>query len=394
LLLLGEGTQSERENMNASDACEYFRQTFHGDPDVIGSAPGRVNLIGEHTDYNGGQVLPIAIDRRTYVAVRARPGASASKIVSDREPTTAEFDVRRVAPSANWWDYMTGVCVAMESAGSRLPQFEAIVQSDVPVGSGLSSSAALEVATAVALGQIAGDKDLKKLALLSWHVETQFVGVACGVMDQFASALCLEGRALHLWCDTLETEQVTMPDAVLIFDTASPRSLRASEFNQRRAECEEALALLRRSRPSLSSLAAATTDEIRHAHLPRTINKRALHVVEENERVERVVTQLMQTHTVPGELLYQSHESLRDNYECSTPELDWFVDTVRGKKGVTGARLTGAGWGGCAIAVGDLDALTSAAGDLSSKYEDRFGRKPKTWLTRAGSGARIEVLGS
>jgi galactokinase len=380
--------------MNASDAREYFRQTFHGEPDIVGSAPGRVNLIGEHTDYNGGQVLPIAIDRRTYVALRARPHASTSKIVSNRESTTAEFDVRRVAASAHWWDYMTGVCSAMEAAGSRLPQFEAIVQSDVPIGSGLSSSAALEVATAVALGRITGDDDLKKLALLSWHVETQFVGVACGVMDQFASALCLEGYALHLWCDTLETEQVTMPDAVLIFDTASPRALRASEFNQRRAECEEALALLRRSRPSLLNLAAATTDEIHRAHLPPTINKRALHVVEENERVEKVVTQLMQAHTVPGEVLYQSHESLRDNYECSTPELDWFVDAVRGRTGITGARLTGAGWGGCAIAVGGLDALTVAASDLSPQYESRFGRKPRTWLTRAGSGARIEELES
>ena len=354
-----------------------------------------MNIIGEHTDYNGGQVLPIAIDRRTFVAVRARPDASLSRIVSHQESTVAEFDVRRVAASGKWWDYMTGVCAAMESAGARLPQFEAAVQSDVPMGSGLSSSAALEVATAVSLARIVSEPpDMRKLALLSWHVETQFVGVASGVMDQFASALCLEGHALHLWCDTLETEQVTMPDAVLIFDTASPRELRASQFNQRRAECEEALAVLRRSRPSLVHLAAASLDEVRLADLSPRIRKRAVHVVEENARVEELVMQLMQTHTVAGELLYQSHESLRDNYECSTPELDWFVDTVRGKPGVTGARLTGAGWGGCAIAVGDLDALAAAADDLSSQYEARFGRKPGTWLTRAGSGARIEDLAS
>ncbi|MDQ6770392.1 MAG: galactokinase [Gemmatimonadota bacterium] len=381
--------------MNSSDARDYFRQIFDAEPDIIGSAPGRVNLIGEHTDYNGGQVLPIAIDRRTYVALRARPQASVSKIVSDRESTRAEFDVRRVATSGNWWDYMTGVCAAMEVAGTRFSQFEAIVRSDVPVGSGLSSSAALEVATAIALAEVADEvQDLKKLALLSWDVETQFVGVASGVMDQFASALSLEGHALHLWCDTLETEQVTMPDAVLIFDTVSPRSLRASQFNTRRAECEEALATIRRSHPSLSNLAAATMDEIRRAHLPSSINKRAVHVVEENARVENVVTQLMQTGAVPGELLYQSHESLRDNYECSTPELDWFVDAVRGRPGVTGARLTGAGWGGCAIAVGELEALASAASDISPEYQRRFGRAPRTWLTRAASGARIEDIQS
>jgi galactokinase len=381
--------------MNASDARNYFREVFGGDPDIIGSAPGRVNIIGEHTDYNGGQVLPIAIDRRSYVAVRARPDATLSRIMSHREPTVAEFDVRRLAASGSWWDYMTGVCVAMETGGARLPQFEAIVLTDVPVGSGLSSSAALEVATAVSLGQIVSESpDMRKVALLAWHVETQFVGVASGVMDQFASALCLEGHALHLWCDTLETEQVTMPDAVLIFDTASPRELRASQFNRRRAECEEALAVLRRSRPSLLHLAAASLEEVHRADLSPRVRKRAVHVVEENARVEKLVMQLMQTRTVAGELLYQSHESLRDNYECSTPELDWFVDTVRGKPGVTGARLTGAGWGGCAIAVGDLDALAGAADDLSSAYEARFGRRPGTWLTRAGSGARIEDLES
>ena len=381
--------------MNADHARDYFRRVFGGDPDIIGSAPGRVNLIGEHTDYNGGQVLPIAIDRRTYVAIRVRPDANVSRIVSDHESTSGEFDVRQVAASGKWWDYMTGVCALMQSAGTRVPQFEAVVRSDVPMGAGLSSSAALEVATAVSLGRIVDEPmDMRKLALLSWGVETQFVGVASGVMDQFASALCLEGHALHLWCDTLETEQVTMRDAVLIFDTASPRELRASQFNERRAECEAALAVLRRLRPSLLHLAAANLDEVRHADLSPLLRKRALHVVEENARVEKLVAQLRQTHAVVGELLYQSHESLRDNYECSTPELDWFVDAVRGKPGITGARLTGAGWGGCAIAVGDLDGLAAAASDISSAYEARFGRRPGTWLTRAGSGARIEDLQS
>ncbi|HEX3533110.1 MAG TPA: galactokinase [Gemmatimonadaceae bacterium] len=379
--------------MNAAQAREYFREVFGGDPDIIGSAPGRVNIIGEHTDYNGGQVLPIAIDRRTFVAMRARPNSARSRIVSRHETAAGEFDVRRVVASGHWWDYMAGVCLAMEGAGAQVPQFEAIVQSDVPMGAGLSSSAALEVATAVSMAELLSQPpDLKKLALLSWRVETQFVGVASGVMDQFASALCIEGNALHLWCDTLETEQVTMPDAVLIFDTASPRELRASQFNQRRAECEEALSVLRRARPSLLNLAAATIEDVRRADLSPTVRKRAVHVVEENARVEKLVLQLMETGAVAGGLLYESHESLRDNYECSTPELDWFVDRVRDKSGVTGARLTGAGWGGCAIAVGDLESLTAAAKELSAQYEGRFGRRPGTWLTRAGGGARIEDL--
>jgi galactokinase len=266
------------------------------------------------------------------------------------------------------------------------------VQSDVPTGSGLSSSAALELATAISIGQLVDQAmDLKKLALLAWRVETQFVGVACGVMDQFASALCERGHALHLWCDTLETEQVAMKDAVLIFDTASPRSLRASEFNKRRAECEEALALLRASHPALPNLAAADPQMIVRAKLPPTLEKRALHVAEENRRVEAVVRQLARSHTLRGELLYESHESLRDKYECSTPELDWFVDQSRKRSGVTGARLTGAGWGGCAIAVGAREALDALAREITPAYEQRFHHKPRTWLTLASRGASIEA---
>lgn len=377
--------------MNASDARAYFHETFGGEPDVIGSAPGRVNLIGEHTDYNGGQVLPVAIDRRTFVAVRARPAAKVTRIVSNRESAVAEFDVRHLSASRRWWDYLTGVCSAMDASGETLPQFEAVVGSDVPPGSGLSSSAALELASAVALTHMLGvPVDLKKLALLAWHVETQFVGVACGVMDQFASALCQDAHALHLWCDTLQAEQVVMPEAVLIFDTASPRALRGSEFNHRRAECEEALALLRRSRPSLPNLAAADPEEVERSDLPPTLKKRATHVAGENRRVETVVRQLIRTGSVPGELLYESHASLRDNYECSTPELDWFVDHARESPGVTGARLTGAGWGGCAIALGPRDSLASATTELSAAYRQQFGHNPRSWLTCASGGARVE----
>jgi galactokinase len=379
--------------MRASEARDFFRLTFGAQPDAIGSAPGRVNLIGEHTDYNGGQVLPIAIDRRTYVAIRARPDAASSKIVSGLEAGTAEFDVDNISASGNWWDYITGVCSALTAEGVRVPQFEAAIQSDVPTGSGLSSSAALELATAIAVAQIVDEPiNLKKLALLAWRVETQFVGVACGVMDQFASALCEEGHALHLWCDTLETEQVAMTEAVLIFDTASPRSLRASEFNKRRAECEEALALLRALNPTLPNLAAADPQMIVRAKLPPILEKRALHVAEENRRVEAVVRQLARSHTLRGELLYESHESLRDKYECSTPELDWFVDQARKKSGVTGARLTGAGWGGCAIAVGARDALDALAREISPAYERRFHHQPRTWLTPASRGASTEAV--
>jgi galactokinase len=377
--------------MDASETRQFFQETFGADPDVIGSAPGRVNLIGEHTDYNGGQVLPIAIDRRTYVALRMRPEAKKSRIVSRPVLTSDEFDSRKVHPSGQWWDYMTGACAAMSAAGTALPQFEALVHGDVPIGSGLSSSAAIEVATALALAHAVGESvDLERLALRAWEVETTFVGVACGIMDQFASALCTEGHALHLHCDTQANSQVAMSDSVLIFDTRSPRYLRESQFNERRAECEEALVILRRGHPSLPNLAAALPDQVRDSDLPPTLKKRALHVAEETRRVETLVTHLARTGTIRGELLYESHASLRDNYECSSLELDWFVENASEIVGVIGARLTGAGWGGCAIALGSRDSLSHAAETLSASYREKFKRIPVTWLTHAAAGARIE----
>jgi galactokinase len=377
--------------MDVSETRKFFLESFGGEPDVITSAPGRVNLLGEHTDYNGGQVLPMAIDRRAYIAVRLLPEAKKSRIVSRPVLTSDEFDSRKVRASGQWWDYMTGACAAMSAAGTSLPQFEALVHGDVPIGSGLSSSAALEVATALALAQVVGESvDLQALALRAWEVETRFVGVACGIMDQFASALCTEGHALHLRCDTQANNQVPMSDTVLIFDTRSPRYLRESQFNKRRAECDEALLILRRRDPSLPNLAAALPDEVRHSDLPPTLKKRALHVAEESRRVETLVTHLARTGIVRGELLYESHASLRDNYECSSPELDWFVENASGLEGVIGARLTGAGWGGCAIALGSRDSLSQAAETLSTSYREKFKRIPITWLTHAAAGARIE----
>jgi galactokinase len=381
----------EARRMNTDHARRHFRETFGAEPDVIASAPGRINLIGEHIDYNGGQVLPMAIDRRTYVALKARPDAALSRVVSESHSVSAQFDIGGILRGGQWWDYVTGVCAAF-ARSARLLQIEAGVTSDLPSAAGLSSSAALELATCVSLAALVGEeRGIKDLALLSWDVENQFVGVAVGVMDQFASALCAEGQALHIWCDTLDTELVAMKEAVLIFDTGVPRSLRTSQYNQRREECDEALRLLRQRNPALENLAAAQAEEVRAARLPRTLEKRALHVTEENLRVETLVASLKKSGSVNGEILYASHESLRDQYECSTPELDWFVDKASRIAGARGARLTGAGWGGCAIAVGDFEVLNDAKGDICASYESSFRRAPRVWLTHAEQGARVEL---
>jgi galactokinase len=378
------------DDFRLAAARQTFADAFGGAPAVVASSPGRVNLIGEHTDYNGGEVLPIAIDRRTVVALRPN-GTGEWRAASTTEGTRGRFE-RPFERVGAWWDYVAGVAWALERAGTPSPGCDVAVWSDVPAGAGLSSSAALEVATAAALMALAGgERPLDELALLSQQAETQFVGVQSGIMDQFASALGRAGHALHVWCDTARYEQLPMTEAVLIVDTAVPRSLRGSAFNTRRAECDAALARLRELDPALPHLAAATPELLERAALPEPVASRARHVVGEIARVHTVVDALRAGSPPPGAALVASHESLRDLYECSSPELDWVVAHAMTGEGVRGARLTGAGWGGCAIAVGAEDALAAAAPRLAHEFEARFGHAPRTWLTRAADGARVDL---
>jgi galactokinase len=374
-----------------------FRRQYGRDPDAIASAPGRVNLIGEHTDYNGGEVLPIAIERRTWLAAgrRGPSGVATLRAVSSSEPGVAEVALDNAARSGHWWDYVLGVAAPLRSStrdgATIMPAVDVAVASDVPPGAGLSSSAALEVASALALSTLLGRTfDPHDAAMAAWEAETGFVGVACGIMDQFASSLASDGQALHIRCDTAVTSLVPFSDSVLIFDTAVRRSLRDSAFNQRRAECAEALRLLRGRWPALASLADAEPSQVEEAALPDPLGRRALHVSRETRRVREAVALLRSSRPLTRALLVGSHESLRDLYECSRPELDWVVARGIEMDGVRGARLTGAGWGGCAIVVGDEGALERAGAVLSQEYQARFGLVPRLWITRAAAGARLE----
>ena len=381
---------ADASTIGADRVGALFLEEFDVAPVVVASAAARVNLIGEHTDYNGGEVLPIAIARRTYVAVGPSHDTT-SRAVSATQRTHGAFDAARPERADGWWDYVAGVVHELRGAGVEVPQVDVAVWSDVPAGAGLSSSAALEVATGIALSSLLGaDLPLDRLALLGQRAESRFVGVNSGIMDQFASALGREGHALHVWCDTAAYEQIPMRDAVLIFDTAVPRSLRSSAFNTRRAECEQALALLRATDPAIDNLAQASPEAVRDAHLPPILEKRALHVSEETRRVRATVTAMRAGGSPPGELLLASHASLRDLYECSSPQLDWFVERVMRAPGVRGARLTGAGWGGCAIAVGDEAALAAIVPELAREYQAAFRLQPRVWLTRAEAGGRVE----
>jgi galactokinase len=376
---------------HATESRAAFARAFGGDPTVIVSAPGRVNLIGEHTDYNGGEVLPMAIDRRTYVAGR-RTGAEWTRVASAEHSVRGAFDPHSPDRAGSWWDYIAGVTWELGLLGRRPEAMDLAVWSDVPTGAGLSSSAALEVATALAVLELTNQTmDARELALAAWRAEVEFVGVSVGIMDQFASALSRRGEALHIWCDTGRVAYTRMPDAVLIFDTAVPRSLRGSAYAARRAECEEALAHLKRRYPDLPNIASADPAQLTDAALPPPLARRARHVVTENRRVQAAVAALDSGAPLPGDLLLASHASLRDDYECSSPELDWFVERVMAEPGVRGARLTGAGWGGCAIAIGDEEALLAAAAPVAAAFVHRFGREPRTWISRGAEGMRVDA---
>jgi galactokinase len=323
-------------------AARAYREQFGEEPALVASAPGRVNLIGEHTDYNGGFVLPCAIDRRIAVAIGAGEGALYS----------ADFDQTRQIDEkdSSWADYPRGVAWAMEEAGHEIGGFRAAFAGDVPLGSGLSSSAAIEAATALALDAFFGLRvGRTDLAIICQRAENDYVGVGSGIMDQYASLLCEAGAALLIDCRSLEAESVPLDLqaaslALVVCDTRVERGLADTGYNDRRATCERAARML--GVEELRDATEGDLDLLSGAEL-----KRARHVVSENARVLEAVGTLRDwDFEAFGRLMYASHASLRDDYEVSTPELDTFVKAAE-QHDARGARLTGAGFGGCAIAL-------------------------------------------
>lgn len=379
--------------MTVERAARLFERRFGVAPAVVASAPGRVNLIGEHTDYNGGDVLPMALGLRTAVAV-GRSSDTASHAVSEQEEQAGAFAAPAPRRVGAWWDYVAGACWAVEAVVGNLAPLRIAVSSDVPAGAGLSSSAALEVATAMAVASFAGhDLGTLQLARAAHRAETEFVGLPCGIMDQFASALGRAGHALWLACDTEVFRHVPFASSVLVFDTCTPRQLRASAYTTRRSECDAALRAVQRVDPAIRHLGRASEGVVLRADMPDVVRRRALHVVRETQRVAAFASRLSEHGAVgreAGAMLVASHQSLRSDYECSSPELDWFVDQAVAATGVTGARLTGAGWGGCAIAVGDEQGLRIFVDNVAPRFEATFGRSARWWMSQAGEGARVD----
>lgn len=383
-------------NSIEEQAVSSFTKHFGASPVAVASAPGRVNLIGEHTDYNEGFVFPAAIDRSTAVAVG--PRSDDRLVMNPGSAEDASFALPRLYPSERraWTDYLTGVASLLQERGATLSGANMYVYGNVPRGSGLSSSAALELAAAYALIEMNGLAiPPVETAKLCQRAEHEFAGVMCGIMDQFISSFGKKDNALLLDCRTLGFEHVPIPPGVelLICDTGVKRALAASEYNRRREECTAGVralsAMLGEGITALRDVTPARFREV-EGKLDPVVRKRCMHVVTENERVERSACALRKGNLSEfGKLMYESHLSLRRDYEVSCPELDLLVDLCAGAEGVLGARMTGAGFGGCAIGLVQQGFSEGVMARLTAGYRAKTGRNPSLYICSIDDGARV-----
>lgn len=374
---------------------DKFTQTFGGGGARLFRAPGRVNLIGEHTDYNDGFVLPMAIDRETAAAVRRRPDRTI-RVHTVNYDETAEFslDVEKERKPGFWLNYIEGVARILERKGVKLTGADVLIWSDVPGGAGLSSSAALEVVSGLALSEIAGASvDRTTLAKVGQQTEHEYVGANVGIMDQFVSANAVRGHALLLDCRSLEFENVpldTRKAAVVICDTNVKHKLAASAYNTRRSECEQAVEILRKSIPGIRKLRDVSVEDYeKYAdRLPEPIRRRARHVVTENGRTLKAAEALKRNDLSEfGKLMWESHESLRDDYEVSSRELDILVEIAREIPGVLGGRMTGGGFGGSTVNLVERESLGIFKERIASAYKEKTQIDVTILISDAAQGA-------
>jgi len=370
------------------DVGKEYASVFDEECEAVASAPGRVNLIGEHTDYNKGFVLPMAVERRVWAAGRPSRG-DVVEIASAEMP--GHFKVEKLKRTGAWADFPLGVVWALREEGWKIPGVKIYFHGNVPIGGGVASSAAIEVATAQLLKTLFELPISARLLARTCHIaENQFVGVQCGPMDQMVSALGEEGRALYIDCNDLSFEKVPVDIGdckVLIINSGVKRKLAASDYNKRRRECEEAAKRL--GVKSLRHVSSGDMDKIEA--LPEPLNRRARHVVTENERVARAVNCLSEKNLEEfGELMNASHASLRDDYGVSIPELDFLAGECNKIEGVFGARLTGAGFGGCVVVLAHKDAAPQIEKRVFFRYAKKFKSRPSQMTTKPADGARVE----
>lgn len=369
---------------------QAFRDRFGTGPCFLIRAPGRVNLIGEHTDYNDGFVMPLAIDRATWIALKPRVDRRVSLYSLDfTEEVTFELDaLERTGPL--WAEYVKSVAWALGESGHRLTGWDGVMAGDVPIGAGLSSSAALELATSRAFAMTSGiDWEPIAMALIAQRAENVWVGVNCGIMDQMISATGLADHAVLIDCRSMRTTHVRLPtgSVIVVMDTATRRGLVDSTYNERRSQCEQAarffgVGKLRDvGRKRFADQAGA---------LPDVIRRRAAHVISENARVLEAARVMRTDNAIKlGRLLNASHDSLRDDFQVSSFELDMMVDIARNEPVCYGARMTGAGFGGCAVALVRASGVAGFVESVSARYEYRTNIKPSLYVTGATDGAQV-----
>ena len=368
---------------------QAFEQYCGGQPVFIVQAPGRVNLIGEHTDYNDGFCLPLAIDRATWIALRPRDGEVNVHALDMDDAAMFALDALP-RDGADWSRYVAGVAWALQENGYVLAGWEGVLSGDVPIGSGLSSSAALELAMARAFAAVSGfEWQPTRMAQIAQQTENRWLGLQSGIMDQLISANGVAGHALLMDCRTLSLSPVPLPagTAVVVMDTKTPRGLVNSAYNQRRAECERAAEVL-----GVAALRDADLTDLEQAadRLDAVVFRRARHVISENERTLRAAEAMRAGDAAAlGRLMNASHDSLRDDYEVTSHTLDTMVNSARRQSGCLGARMTGAGFGGCAIALVRQADVTPFMANVAREYEQTTGLTPDLFPCQPSAGAGL-----
>lgn len=369
---------------------EEFQRRYGEAPTLVIRAPGRVNLIGEHTDYNDGFVMPLAIDRAAWIAARPRNDSYVTLYSLDFEQM-AEFSLEEIVKRENLWvEYIQGVAWALQESGFALQGWDGVLVGDVPIGAGLSSSAAVELAAARTFCAVAGiEWDAPEMAKLCQRVENQWIGVNSGIMDQMISATGVADHAVLIDCRWLNLEAVPLPPgtAVIVMDTATRRELVTSAYNERRQQCETAAKFF--NVPALRDVTLVQLEAVKDL-LDDLVYRRARHVVSENERTLAAAKAMRSGDAVLlGQLMDESHASLRDDFEVTNDALNIIVECAREHEACIGARMTGGGFGGCAVALVRADAAADFAAKVAASYLERSGNQPAIYVCQATDGAAI-----
>lgn len=395
--------------MIISEIKKMFIDTYGGSKSELRvfESPGRVNLIGEHIDYCGGCVMPAALSMKTTIVARKRKDNVIRLKATDLDmivETTVE-KMHELKGKLKWGDYQIGVALELLGAGYEIVGCDLLYDDTVPHGGGLSSSAAIEVSTALMFATFSNEKngikkdvDMIEMAQLSQKAEWNFIGVKCGIMDQFASAMGKENHAIYLNCATLEYEHIPLELSgyqIVLTNTNVKHSLGSSKYNERRSECEEGLLILKKAMPEIKELSNVTPkgfEEYKDLLKDETLKKRIKHVVYECDRVKKSAKALKSGDIAAfGKYMIDSHESLKNSYEVSCSELDFIVDTAKDLDGVLGIRMTGGGFGGCTVAIVKEEAVEGFIETVKSAYYKQFGHSASFYVTNTGNGGR-EVI--